>query len=334
MFYCFGTCQAYPGVFTSLVKIFFMMVVSLFSVEMAMKNFNWCKIFIFCSCWPCQEKRLCFLISSILLILFFIVFRTMTSVKETPAASVNTGVTKFLGEPKIFSGSTSVAGSNGESNPVNWLKKLDRLKKCAKFSDEAILIVAADHLTDRAESWFDVHCSDIVSWDAFRIAFQKKYCSGREDFWWEEVHNLRQGVNQGVEDIEIKLRELFSLLQVTDEKVKIRYFLQTIFPSLAMEVEKNGVDLSNFDAVVDAALGVEKINQKYSKKGVSMSDNGSVVSLGGGDLQSVGASDTTSLKDLIAEFRDLKINFLKVTSENNRHHNAQVQFNSNNNGVF
>lgn len=163
----------------------------------------------------------------------------MTSVKEN-SSSNNTGVTKFLGEPKVFSGSTTV-GAKGESNPVNWLKKLDRLKKCAKFSDEAILMVAADHLSDRAESWFDVYCADISSWEAFRIAFQKKYCSGREDVWWEQIHNLRQSNVQGVEDVEIKLRELFSLLQVTDEKVKTRYFLQSILPFIAMEVEKNGV---------------------------------------------------------------------------------------------
>ncbi|KAL0582055.1 hypothetical protein ABG067_008346 [Albugo candida] len=164
-------------------------------------------------------------------------------------APIASGLTRFLNDPKNFSGNTNPPAVE-ERNPVNWLKKLDRLKTLAHLNDQSILIIAADHLVDKAENWYDTYAANIGVWSDFRVAFQKKYCSGKEDLWWDQVKNLKQGDQDSIEDIEMKLRELFSLLQVTDEKVKIP---------------------------IEAATYVEKLINKYAKMGLSI-DN---VAMGG-----------------------------------------------------
>ncbi|CEJ03346.1 hypothetical protein RMCBS344292_17332 [Rhizopus microsporus] len=78
--------------------------------------------------------------------------------------------------------------------------------------------------------------------------------------------------NKEVEDIDIKLRELFSLVGVTDEKLKICSFMDAINPAVAWEVERSEdmTKLTNMEDAVNATVRTEGVIKKYRSKGVAI----------------------------------------------------------------
>jgi hypothetical protein len=77
---------------------------------------------------------------------------------SSESASKRMGM-RLMNEPKNFSG-------EGEANgAVVWLNRMDRLRKTAKLSDEEILFIVGDHLTGKAETWWNVIGSKAKTWD-------------------------------------------------------------------------------------------------------------------------------------------------------------------------
>ncbi|KAG1440015.1 hypothetical protein G6F56_012078 [Rhizopus delemar] len=194
----------------------------------------------------------------------------------SPGTSRQNGgnLTRFLNDIKDFSGITGGFDGTGGStmnNPLTWFKKLDRLKDLARLTDKEILLIAADHLTGKAEAWFEVACRDIKTWDTFQMVFKKKYCVGMEDIWWGQIRHMKQGPSESVDDVNVKLRELFTLVQVSDERLMIRSFLDAIEPDLTWEVERNlaASQTPNLEDVVANATRYEMVRNKYRSRGTS-----------------------------------------------------------------
>ncbi|KAG0974528.1 hypothetical protein G6F29_012152 [Rhizopus arrhizus] len=251
----------------------------------------------------------------------------------TPMASArqNGGhLTRFLSDIKDFGGSTNYydhGNSRALNNPLTWLKKLDRLKELARLGDKEALLIAADHLVGKAEMWFDVVCCEIKTWSEFQMAFKKKYCVGLEDMWWGQIRQMKQGDNESVDDVDIKLRELFALVQVTDQRLMVRAFLDAIDPGIAWEVERSsgGTGEYDLDDIVARAARYEMVMQKYRSKGVvALGSSESIQgerSVGYGstynppshkdhhDAHSVNSSAT--IDNLLKEFRELKISLVQ-----------------------
>jgi len=220
---------------------------------------------------------------------------------------------RFLNEPKDFSGNTTSGVS-----PLNWLKKLNRIRELAGLSDKEILLIAADHLTGRAEAWYDVSCQEVVSWSTFSSMFKKKYCSGLESLWRTEIKHLKQMEGETIEDVAVKLRELYSLINNHDEASMSHTFLDAIDPTVAREVEAKGSLRSlTFDELVSAASQLESVNRKYNRQGnvppstasvtesQSTYPNSNQVDLHTAhSVHSERSSDT--IADLLKEFRELK----------------------------
>lgn len=265
-----------------------------------------------------------------------------------------TNLVRFLNDPKDFSGQVIATRSERrciatnskiEHNPLVWLKKLERLRDLARLSDKDLLLIAADHLVGKAEIWFDITCSTILSWSEFTAIFKKKYCTGLEDIWWSYIYNKKQQENESVEDVDIELRELYSLVGLKDEHIMIRHFMDAIHKAIAWEVERKS-DIgtnSSLEDIVEAAIKAESVMKKYDVKyshrhetrqgqlpeeydsmDMDLLPSPSLTPKDGSAPSET--SSAVKMDKLLEEFNELKISMLKIQSNNNRtnqyHHNA------------
>lgn len=249
---------------------------------------------------------------------------------ETRSAQDNTlsgrksKVTKFLSEPKDYSGSE-------ESNPLTWLKHLNRIRKGLELNDEEIILIASSHLVGRAGLWWDAVEDSIAKWDQFVAQFKKQFAASLEDRWWNKIQTREQGDEETVDDVALSLQELFRLVQVTDESFQIRCLVQSLKFDIAYELEKNGLP-KTWDGVVKEARQIELIMSKYKKPGFSTTavptsdvshrpwkTGPSSVS----SKQSV-ASDSigSTLSELVEGMRALKINLVD-RPQGNRNQNKE-----------
>ncbi|KAL0135476.1 hypothetical protein V8B55DRAFT_1394418 [Mucor lusitanicus] len=265
-----------------------------------------------------------------------------------------TNLVRFLNDPKDFSEQVvatrsdrayTITNNRLENNPLVWLKELERLRDLAKLSDKELLLIAADHLVGKAEMWFDIVCPSIVSWSEFSMAFKKKFCTGLEDIWWRYIYDKKQQEEESVEDVDMELRELFSLVGLKDEHIKVRHFMDAIYKPIAWEVERkpeittgSSLDQVLVEVAVKAELVMKKYDVKHSRNhleyklhGNSMVDGydssdscESIVSppklmpipRNGSGADSI-SSSTGKMDRLLSEFHDLKISMLKIQGNNN-----------------
>lgn len=259
-----------------------------------------------------------------------------TSTSETTRSKpdpVNTYLARFISDPTNFNGDVK------HINPLIWLEKLQRIKEIGSLDDKSILIITADHLTDNAGRWFAVTYPDIskITWEEFKQAFMSKYCVAQEDVWWEEINKLKQQPGDTVEDVEIKIREIYQLLNVKNERLYIHTFLNAINPTLALEVERAGINSdTKLNDVVKMAVKAELFLNKYSKKNQTLKLNahGLLESANVSSSASSTSSNNDDVKELIKEFKELKVNMLNATKSNNYKSNSQGLYNSNKKNVF
>lgn len=214
---------------------------------------------------------------------------------------------KFINEPREFD------GTRGDA--VLWLKRMDRLKGTAKLSDEEILFVAGDHLVGRAETWFNVIGSKAVTWDAFVVAFRAHYLQDQEDKWWSELQSLKQSPEYpSVDDLALKMQELFSYLDNKSESLQVRTFLTAINKKIACEIEKEGTP-KTFELAKEKAKLIERSFNKYSfGEYVAPTSNELSVSPSVLDV----SSDTTSVSSMLSlvdKLEKLTINLVKLNNE-------------------
>ncbi|KAI8875096.1 hypothetical protein K501DRAFT_157622, partial [Backusella circina FSU 941] len=170
---------------------------------------------------------------------------------------------RFLNDPVNFSGDVKTV------NPQIWLQKLDRIQELASLSDKEIMLIAADHMVDRAGKWFSMTFRDPAKtkWTDFKKSFDDKYCKGQEDLWWSEISSVKQKDGESVEDLEIRIRELYDLVGVDNNIMIVRTYLDALKPEIAWEIERHGFDKSNLNKLVEKARCAELVLDKYQARG-------------------------------------------------------------------
>lgn len=210
---------------------------------------------------------------------------------------------KFIHEPREFD------GSGGDA--VVWLKRMERLKGSAKLTDEEILYVAGDHLVEKAETWFNVVGSRCKTWDEFVVSFRSHYLQDQEDKWWYQLQNLKQGPEYpSVNDLALKMQELFTFLDNKSESLQVCTFLTAIHKHIACEIEKEGTP-KTFETARDKAKLIERSFLKYGAGvnapfGSDLSSAGSVVG------PSMDTGSVSSMMSMIDRLEKLSINFIKL----------------------
>lgn len=237
-------------------------------------------------------------------------------------------------EPKDFSG-VSVVGEDMGNEAFVWLKKMERFKKSIKLSDEEALFVVGDHLTRKAETWFNVIGVKAATWDQFVMLFKKQYLVDQEDKWWFCLQNMKQGEKDSIDDVALKMEELFELLDTKSQVFQVRTFLSAIRPNIGFEVEKDGTPLS-FSAAKTKAKQIEKSFLKYDPARIGAVTSSPITDLKSDfiknhtfkneiflDTASVANSDVSSL---VAKLEQLSINLVKLNEEVNSRSSTNKSF--------
>lgn len=248
--------------------------------------------------------------------------------EQIVSTNVNANVTPYL--MKFMSDPTDFSGDIRKNNPLNWIKKIERIKTFGQLDDRNILLIAVDHLVDQASCWFNITHPDPdrLSWEEFKTSFMTKYCSGRKEIWWEEINSMRQGPDETVEDVEIRMRELYQLVGVKDETMIKRTFLKAIKPEIALEVERADIEEeTDLLDIIKRAIKAERFLKKYQLKGITATPkvvgksseanyNPFAEHLTVDEVLSLPQSDKTDpMSELIREFRDMKVSLLQATNK-------------------
>ncbi|KAG2213768.1 hypothetical protein INT45_005202 [Circinella minor] len=64
-------------------------------------------------------------------------------------------ITKFLSEPKKFTGSMT------KRNPLSWFRHVDHIRRGLNLGDEEAILVATSHFSGHAKLWWDTIESEV-----------------------------------------------------------------------------------------------------------------------------------------------------------------------------
>jgi hypothetical protein len=227
---------------------------------------------------------------------------------------------KLIGDPKKFSGYAKDEQSL-TTEAHTWLQRMTRLKDTAKLDDNEILFVAGEHLVEKAQLWWTVTERKVNKWDEFITAFNKQYLADKEDSYWTMLQELKQGNNDSVDDVALKMEELFVLLNLNNNTFQVRTFLGAIKPAIAFEVERENSP-KTLDIAKERAKAVEKNFVKYH---VGYKNNSSALPVPvnhmNGSNSSV-ASDgwktaASNMESIADRLERMQINFVEATKKQN-----------------
>ncbi|KAI8368326.1 uncharacterized protein BYT42DRAFT_549498 [Radiomyces spectabilis] len=100
----------------------------------------------------------------------------------------------------------------------------------------------------------------------YGCGFKKQFVGDQEDRWWTQLQELCQGPRQSVDDVAVKLEELFMLLDIKSQSFRVRTFLGAIKKEITFEVEKDGLP-RNLEEAKAKAKRIEVIVKKYDSHG-------------------------------------------------------------------
>ncbi|KAG0778286.1 hypothetical protein G6F19_012545 [Rhizopus arrhizus] len=229
-------------------------------------------------------------------------------------------VLRFLNDPRNFSGEIENNGGRLEglsAAALTWWKRMDRIRVSADLSDEEILLVAGDHLTGKAELWWNVLGFQYQAWADFSTAFKKQYAADQEDVWWQELYSLKQRAGESIDDLSLRMRELLVLLNNRVDSFHVRVFLGAINRIIACEIEKRDLPKTLDMAIVEA----KKIERSLNKYGVGSMDGVSYRSLPiTGGNQGVGEDNVSvsTMTALMKELEQMRINIVQLQNERQR----------------
>lgn len=185
----------------------------------------------------------------------------MNQNKENQTKSIvqEKGMFRYLHEPKDF------AGGNDYEEAINWLNRMSRIHAMAKLSEEEVLFVAGDHLVEKAATWWKVEGVKCTSWKQFEEAFRQQYLADYEGSWWRQLQAIRQGSGDSIDDVALRMEELFNLLGNKNDTMQVSMFLDAIDPSIAFEVDKDSTPSSLKEARTRAKQ-VERGIRKYGTR--------------------------------------------------------------------
>jgi hypothetical protein len=238
---------------------------------------------------------------------------------------------KLIGDPQKFSGYAQDEQTL-TTKAHTWLQRMTRLKETAKLDDNEILFVAGEHLVEKAQLWWTVTEKKIKQWDEFKTAFHKQYLANQEDNYWTMLQELKQGDQDSVDDIALKMEEIFSLLKLTSHTFQVRTFLGAIKPAIAFEVEKENSP-KTLEIAKERAKAVEKNFIKYhvgyKHSSSVLSSNNSVASGYSGNSKGweSAASTMASLADRLER---MQINLVEATRKQDYKLNRERQPHQNN----
>ncbi|CAO3702072.1 unnamed protein product [Rhizopus stolonifer] len=201
-------------------------------------------------------------------------------------------VMKFLNEPRNFSGegrkSTGGKVEDVSATAFAWVHRMDRLRVSAKMNDVDMLLIAGDHLTGKAETWWNVVGSKFASWSEF--------VGGEE---------------KTIDDLALRTKELLSLVNNEVPSFQVRIFLMAIHPTIACEIEKKDIP-KDLDETIRAAKVIERSLAKYGGRvnsGVSYERiNGSVSGSFSSTVSQEDVASTSTIAALVKGLEELRIN--------------------------
>lgn len=225
-----------------------------------------------------------------------------------------------LSEPKVFSGCPSNGNEDLCAEALNWLNKFERIKATGKMDDEEIMFIVGDYLDKKAGTWFNVIGKKAKTWSEFVTLFKKQYLVDQEDKWWSQLQSMKQGPDDTIDDVALKMEELFNYLNNTNASYQVRTFLSAIDPKVAYEIEKEGTP-ATFLIAKTKAKQIEKSKNKYhfnysnetmdSTIGAKSSSSNSVT---GSDISSADSvfGARSDVSSLVAKLEQLSINLVKL----------------------
>ena len=80
---------------------------------------------------------------------------------------------------------------------------------------------------------------------------------------WEQIKQIRQNENQDIGDIIEIMNPLFKAVNLDNDESKISFFIASIKPSIAYELAREKGKLSTYQQVIDQAVEIERLQQKY-----------------------------------------------------------------------
>ena len=229
-------------------------------------------------------------------------------------------------QPKEFDG-VGKQGRDLGTEASSWLKKMNRFKVTAKLSDEEALFIVGEHLVRKAETWFNIVGSKASSWNEFTEKFKQQYMADMEERWWQVLQTMKQQEGDSIDDMALKMEELFELVNNKSPVFQIQTFLAAIDGKVAVEVEKEGYPVS-FEEAKTRAKRIEKSFIKYGRMASPapvVTGNNKVVTIGSSyetenfydkkssssDAESV-SSFGTDVSLLAARLEQLEINIVKI----------------------
>ncbi|KAG1445450.1 hypothetical protein G6F55_011955 [Rhizopus delemar] len=229
-------------------------------------------------------------------------------------------VLRFLNDPRNFSG--EMENNNGRleglsAAALTWWKRMDRIRVSADLSDEEILLVAGDHLTGKAELWWNVLGFQYETWAAFSSAFKKQYAADQEDVWWQELYNLKQRAGENIDDLSLRMRELLVLLNNRVDSFHVRVFLGAINPVIACEIERRDLPRT-LDAAIIEAKKIEKSLNKYGSGSVDGASFRSLPVTGGNRGVGEDNVSVSTMTALMKELEQMRINIVQLQNERQR----------------
>ncbi|EIE82990.1 hypothetical protein RO3G_07695 [Rhizopus delemar RA 99-880] len=223
---------------------------------------------------------------------------------------------RYVNEPKSFSGYTKYPGGDICTEAYTWLNRMSRLKATAKLSDKEILFIVGDHLVEKAETWWNVVGSKSESWKEFSELFKKQYMVDQEDKWWRQLQTMKQGPQDSIDDVALKMEELFGLLGSMSDAFQVRTFLGAVNPAIAFEVEKDETP-NTFSAAKKKAKQIERSLAKYGANGVMGTrgfSNGTIVENDNVGSQHGWNSSSSTVSSLAERLEQLRINLVQLSN--------------------
>ncbi|GAA5811404.1 hypothetical protein MFLAVUS_004840 [Mucor flavus] len=147
----------------------------------------------------------------------------------------------------------------------------------------------------------------------FEEEFTDKFIKANEDDAWNKLRSIKQGENVDMDHFIREMDKLFTNAGVTDDKMKISFFISSIKETIAIDLEKKRKELKTYGEVTEEAVDLENILLKYSTKNVTFNtdkkvsfnlvDSDSAPAITGNNF--IGATDdkvsVTSTLDSLAE---------------------------------
>ncbi|CAO3601483.1 unnamed protein product [Absidia cylindrospora] len=185
---------------------------------------------------------------------------------------------------------------------------MERIKKVMTLNDDEIILIAINHLRGKAGHWWEHTEPKVSTWKDFITEFNKEYVQGNDnlDFYLDKLENYKRRKDQSIDELVNSLNNLCDKVNIKDDRYKVRKFVRSMEPALAMELEKNGP----FTSINTAATEAKRLEHVLSKYG-SASDTSPPPSV----LSRAESVVSDSMLDLMKRLEALQVNTLAVASK-------------------